>query len=137
VTGDSTSVAGQAENFIGLKLDAIDSTGKLWADMSNEDSVARVPLSVLNSSNPLFADYTPNNANVFSMLDPFEYNDGSPTPAKFESATTSYYVIGGDPFTNPPDPIHPASQPTRGTRVDGCNMVFPEDNPGLKEWLHR
>ncbi|KAJ5675313.1 uncharacterized protein N7477_005247 [Penicillium maclennaniae] len=143
MTGDGTSLAGQAENFIGLKLDAIDSTGKLWADMSNEGSVARVPLSVLNSSNPLFADYTPHNANVFSMLDPFEYNDGTQTPAKLDSATASYYVIGwhssgrvaGDPFTIPPDPTHPASQPTRGTRVDGCNMKFPDGTAGLKDWL--
>lgn len=140
VTGDGTSLAGQAENFIGLRLDAIDSKGELWKDV--EDTVARVPLSVLNSSNPLFADYTPHNANVFSMLDPFDYLDGTQT-AKLDSATASYYVIGwhsngrveGDPFTIPPDPTHPASQPTRGTRVDGCNMKFSESTEGIKDWL--
>ena len=122
VQGSSDDLDGQAEIFIGVQLDAAG-----WTESGT--GVTRIPVSVLNSSNQLFADYAPHNGNVYSMLDRFE---GTDKTRRITSATASYYVIGwhsNDTITNDvfniqvSDPKDP-SNPTRGTRFDGCSMAF-------------
>lgn len=87
--GKEVDIEQQAEVFIGYKK---------AADEWEEDPsplVGRVSLSLLSSSNQLFADYQPHNSNVFSIVDTFEYidsNDG--TTNHLETANASYYVIG-------------------------------------------
>lgn len=56
-----------------------------------DEAGERGPLTVLTSSNPLFADYQPHNSNVFSMLDHFEYG---PEKKQLTKGTASYYVLG-------------------------------------------
>ncbi|KAJ9633785.1 hypothetical protein H2199_009232 [Coniosporium tulheliwenetii] len=60
-----------------------------------------IPLSVLHSSNHLFADYQPHNSNVFSLVDNFAYEvpviiDGEPRLVEnyLAAATASYFVFG-------------------------------------------
>ncbi|KAM5511512.1 hypothetical protein FOXYSP1_11612 [Fusarium oxysporum f. sp. phaseoli] len=58
-----------------------------------------VPLSVFNSSNPLFVDFQPHNGNVFSMIDTFSYqkktDDGKVVATGFlTEATANYTVLG-------------------------------------------
>lgn len=107
----------QAEIFIGYRCPAKD-----WEEKG--DTVPRVPLSVLNGGNILFADYQPHNSNVFSIVDNFSYLD--PKNRKnnlyLESATASYYVIGWHP-DGKDDPLH-APQPTRAERLDACQMTL-------------
>lgn len=78
------NIAQQAEVFIGGKTVAKD-----WKEDEKADE--RQPLTVLTSSNPLFADYQPHNSNVFSMLDRFEYG---PDKKQLTKGTASYYVLG-------------------------------------------
>ncbi|KAI9857978.1 MAG: hypothetical protein M1813_007948 [Trichoglossum hirsutum] len=87
VSYDSTADRGnllhsQAEKYIGLKTPL--------KDWSEDPNASRVPLTIFNSSNPLFADYTIHNPNVFSMKDNFQY-----APGKYlDSADCDYIVIG-------------------------------------------
>lgn len=81
-------IARQAEVFIG---------GKTAADKWKEEDEAgiRQELTVLTSSNPLFADYQPHNSNVFSMLDHFGHDDDDDDRTQqLAEATASYYVLG-------------------------------------------
>jgi hypothetical protein len=49
-----------------------------------------VPVTTLNSSNHLFADYQPHNSNVFSILDNFKYRDD----AFLNYAEADFYILG-------------------------------------------
>jgi hypothetical protein len=69
-------------------------------------------LDVLGAANPLLADYTPHNPNVFSILDNFCYPTSDNPTGYLTQAEASYYVIGWhssssyDPMTNPSrDPL--------------------------------
>ncbi|EMD00389.1 hypothetical protein BAUCODRAFT_144067 [Baudoinia panamericana UAMH 10762] len=92
----------QAEMYIGYKTPL-----QGW---SEDQKVRRVPLTTMNSSNPLFADYAIHNPNVFSTSDNFAYGDGSQF---LTSATCDYVVIGwhstvlspGNPSPPPTDPL--------------------------------
>jgi hypothetical protein len=150
IQGTSDILDSQAEIFIGIQVDA-----NGWTDKGK--SVDRVPVSLLNSSNQLFADYVIHNGNVFSWLDRFEY--GPKNSLKLTDATASYYVlgwhsnddIGHDVFnitlsdntgknpisisTNPSNTT--STGPSRGSRFDGCNMTFPDGaitDDALKTW---
>lgn len=107
----------QAEVFIGYRCPA-----EKWEEKG--DSVPRVPLSLLNGGNILFADYQPHNSNVFSIVDNFSYTDpkDSANTLYLESATASYYVIGWHP-DGKDDPLH-SPQPTRADRLDACQMAL-------------
>jgi hypothetical protein len=73
----------QAEKYIGYRTSL-----NGW---SEDPTVDRIPkLSTMSSSNPLFADYTSHNANVFSTRDSFEYLKGQ----YLRQATCNYYVVG-------------------------------------------
>jgi hypothetical protein len=82
----------QAEVFIGERFAA-----KEWKEVL--DGVDRVPLSLLNAGNILFADFQQHNGNVFSIVDNFVYPDpdDSRNMLYLEKATASYYVIGWHP----------------------------------------
>ncbi|KJX99852.1 hypothetical protein TI39_contig350g00002 [Zymoseptoria brevis] len=54
-----------------------------------------VPLTVMNSSNPLFPDYVPHNSNVFSIIDSFRYKKaGNNDWLYLDKANASYFVLG-------------------------------------------
>ncbi|CZR52728.1 uncharacterized protein PAC_02605 [Phialocephala subalpina] len=74
----------QAEKYIGYR------SPSLIKQAYSEMTVPRVPLSVMNSSNPVFADYTIHNPNVFSMKDNFEYDTGK----YLTYALCDYIVVG-------------------------------------------
>jgi len=84
---DGVSIDEQAEVFIGCKMPAFG-----WKE-APEGQYARIQLSLLNSSNPLFPDYQPHNSNVFSMVDNLDYFDGTQWQT-LSSATCHYYVLG-------------------------------------------
>jgi hypothetical protein len=80
---DSTNVLyGQAEKYIGYKTPL-----KGWKE---DPTAKRVPLTIFNSSNPLFADYAIHNPNVFSTRDNFLSADGK----YLDQATCDYIVVG-------------------------------------------
>jgi hypothetical protein len=62
------AVKKQAEVFIGRKTDAVK-----WAQETTSGN--HLKLTIMSSSNPLFADYTPHNANVFSMCDNLSFGN--------------------------------------------------------------
>lgn len=77
----------QAEKYIGLKQDLPG-----WKEsVSDRD---RIQLTLMNSSNPLFADYTPHNPNVFSIKDNFFLGREGDRPKYLTSATCDYFVCG-------------------------------------------
>ncbi|SMY29572.1 unnamed protein product [Zymoseptoria tritici ST99CH_1A5] len=54
-----------------------------------------VPLTVMNSSNPLFPDYVPHNSKVFSIIDSFRYKKaGNNDWLYLDKANASYFVLG-------------------------------------------
>jgi hypothetical protein len=87
----------QAEIYIGYRKPLSD-----WKESHSKDD--RVPLSVMNSSNPLFADYALHNPNVFSTKDNLQYGvDQHNQPLYLTSATCDYAVFGwhSDPNVDP------------------------------------
>lgn len=84
VTISGNLLHSQAEKYIGYKSKSLATT------QYSETTANRVPLSVMNSSNPVFADYTIHNPNVFSMKDNFEYEPGK----YLQQATCDYIVVG-------------------------------------------
>lgn len=123
--GDKIDIGRQAEVFIGYKEDA-----KTW----NESTVPRVPLSLLNSSNHLFADYQPHNSNVFSIVDNFAYTDAGGTQY-LTAATASYYVIGWHADEDQ-DLFHMTDNSvTLKQRLDACLMAFKDPSaPDIPAW---
>ena len=80
VAGEGVNIEQQAEVFIGRKTPL-----EKW----DENPAANPPdISLLRSSNQLFADFQLHNANVFSMLDNFQYGDPS-KPQYLEGAHAS------------------------------------------------
>ncbi|KAF8511749.1 hypothetical protein JB92DRAFT_3117693 [Gautieria morchelliformis] len=85
-TDDTTH---QGRYFIGMK--------KPVAEWAEDDTASRVELTVLSSSNQLFADYQPHNGNVFSILDNFDQ--------KLTAADLNYFVLGWH-HDKKNDPLH-------------------------------
>lgn len=106
VVGDaSASVDAQAEIFIGAKrplgVDPNKAGDVGWEEQRIAEPTAFVPLDVAGASNPLFADYTAHNPNVFSIVDNFQYHwpdpsnpDPNDKPLYLSRATASYCVVG-------------------------------------------
>ncbi|GAW19372.1 hypothetical protein ANO14919_088580 [Xylariales sp. No.14919] len=87
---DSTALEAQAEIFIGAKTPFTQ-----WIEKRTSiNDPAFVPLDVVGAANPLFADFTPHNPNVFSILDNFAYKDSRGNVSYLTQATASYYVVG-------------------------------------------
>ena len=87
-SGSTNTLNSQAEKYIGLKTPL-----KGWKE---DPSAARVPLTIFNSSNPYFADYTVHNPNVFSMRDNFEYSDGKYLDRKSISIMSKVFCLCAD-----------------------------------------
>jgi hypothetical protein len=126
---DQSTIEQQAEVFIGKKTALSD-----WSEKGN--SVPRInSLSILDSSNHLFADYQPHNSNVFSMVDGFSYLDASNKIQYITSAAASYFVIGYhvDP-TQDLFYIQPAAT-TLGARLSSLQMTAADANDqGFIDW---
>ncbi|KAI1457412.1 hypothetical protein F4805DRAFT_177981 [Annulohypoxylon moriforme] len=85
--GSNVNINEQAEVFIGRKT-ALQN----WSGIE-DPNVDRANISLLQSGNQLFADFQMHNANVFSILDNFEYGT-TKTPQYLTHAEASYYVLG-------------------------------------------
>lgn len=127
-------IQNQAEVFIGKSTVAEE-----W-DPKAADAAARVDLTVLTSSNPIFPDYQPHNSNVFSMVDNFKYKSSDAPDATdmyLDSATCDYFVIGWhsdanhDPFTTDPA----VTQPLNDDRLTSCQMQLKSSiADSVKNW---
>lgn len=84
----------QAEKYIGYK-----SSLKNWS----ETNPAHVPLTSFDSSNPVFADYTIHNPNVFSIKDNFEY-----APNQYLTYALCDYIAVGWHSSTTDDPFGPS-----------------------------
>ncbi|KAF1950576.1 hypothetical protein CC80DRAFT_496806 [Byssothecium circinans] len=111
--GDATTnkniLDDQAENYIGLKTPLAS-----WTETAEAGATDRVPLTIMNSSNPLFADYAIHNPNVFSTKDNLQYGtDKDGKPLYLETAVCDYVVVGWhsdaiyDPLATISDPDNP------------------------------
>ncbi|KAF5648087.1 hypothetical protein F52700_1302 [Fusarium sp. NRRL 52700] len=99
---------GQEDMFLGNKISVFSDGAQPPNEKEGEKK--SVPLSIFNSSNPLFADFQPHNSNVFSMVDTFTYQhdlgDGKSETRTLTSANVDYLVLGWvhdsklDLFTN-------------------------------------
>ena len=124
--GDDT-VEKQAEAFIGMKA-SIDT----WTEQN--PPAPSVPLTTMTSSNPLFADYTFHNSNVFSIRDNYMYpgkdSKGNDIPVYLTEAISDYIVIGwhsnpkDDPLTANTDPPGGEFQNTLEERLPELYMTL-------------
>ncbi|KAK1751340.1 hypothetical protein QBC47DRAFT_454686 [Echria macrotheca] len=94
VSDNSGSLDSQAEIFIGAKSDLEGPKGWTEARSISGDDPNFIRLDVAGAANPLFADFTSHNANVFSILDNFKFTDANNNTAYLTQATASYYVVG-------------------------------------------
>lgn len=133
----------QSDCFLGRATDC-----SVWNETAKAGDSGRADLSLLASSNHLFADYQPHNGGVFSILDNFQYKNPDPNSPDdtlyLSEATASYYVLGwhADPATANLDPLYipPGSteMPTNADRLRACFMQLagdpvdsPEDHPEI------
>lgn len=140
IDGTLDSLDLQAELFIGSCLPAAG-----WRERGNTPATPRVALSVLNSANPLFADYVPHCGNVFSMLDRFEYVNAAGVRGTLTSATASYSVVGWhspDRIVDDPMWMDPSSPVSRAKRLAALSMALPAPSstststrPAPAQWL--
>jgi hypothetical protein len=117
VSGDETdpnALNKEAAVFIGAKYPLAS-----WSEQGT--SVARVPLTVMNSSNFCFADNTIHNPNVFSMVDDFEYTNPDGITQRYSQATCDYTVIGWHSSAND-DPL--GANGVQGTLADRLKVLF-------------
>ncbi|KAE8356854.1 hypothetical protein BDV28DRAFT_41567 [Aspergillus coremiiformis] len=123
------SIKHQAEAFIGRRFRASD-----WDEQESKER-KHISLSVLNSSNQLFADYQPHNINVFSMVDNFEIEGKGDS---LTSATADYYVLGwqGSPEN---DILHmDGGAADRRQRLDALSLALhgaDGTSERIKKWL--
>ncbi|KAF2994238.1 hypothetical protein E8E13_000317 [Curvularia kusanoi] len=88
----------QAEVFIGKRNEYSGwslNSGDLWTEKETSDNTDDfLDLTVLGSSNPVFADYVPHNGGVFSIVDSFSYKDAGGRTKHLTNANADYFVIG-------------------------------------------
>ncbi|KAK6860468.1 hypothetical protein PG995_004104 [Apiospora arundinis] len=125
--GPDVNIDNQAEVFIGRKTRLQDWSG-------HENPNAHPPnISLLRSGNQLFADFQMHNANVFSVLDNFEY--GPDKKRQYLShAKANYFVLGWhwkedlDPLWNSgKTDAHAKSLETLFMKLQGIKAAPPED----------
>lgn len=142
---DSETLNRQATCFIGHKEPA---SGWSEPTSMSTNTSSHVKLSLLQSSDPLFADYTPHNANVWSITDDFlDLGD------VVEHASASYNVIGWHADTASDDPLSDSSTTVRkrfetlsltssrfqeylGTKQTDADRAFFEGNASLRTLCH-
>ncbi len=88
--GNGDILNNQAENYIGFKVPLANWKG----ETARSGDPDRVALTVMNSSNPLFADYAIHNPNVFSTKDNLQYGTAGGNALYLDSAQCDYVVIG-------------------------------------------
>lgn len=117
IAGDHTNIEQQAEVFIGRKT-PLDQ----WSENPN---VEYANISLLRSSNQLFADFQLHNTNVFSILDNFSYTaSGSSDPQYLDVAKASYYLLGWHP-NHDTDPLWNLDHDiTRAERLEALFMAL-------------
>ena len=87
------------------------------------------------STNPLFADFTQHNMNVFTIVDNFEYVDGKMTK-QLEAAVADYHVIGfhsdadDDPMQTAAPTDAAAKPPMHSDRLDALRMALKDTKSG-------
>ena len=79
----------QVDVFMGMKSKFDDD----WDDPAAEASYHQ-PLTLLDSGNPVFADFQPHNSSIFSIHDDVSWTDKAGTIIHPEWATISYAVFG-------------------------------------------
>ena len=102
---DKNVLKGQTEVFLGQKFDLAGTSA--WTESSSREHIAK--LTLMHSSNPLFADNALHNTNVLSMLDNFAYPDDKAKNgfSYLQKAKCDYFVIGwhseseDDPLNQP------------------------------------
>ena len=120
-TVDTTTIREQAEVFIGRKF--------ALQDWKGESSDSRPDISLIRSSNQLFADYQPHNSNVFSTMDNFQYGDDPKALQYLDQAKASYYLLGWHRKSDV-DPLWDNTKSVaRQTRMAGLFMNFPGQVP--------
>lgn len=128
LAGGKADIEQQAEDFIGRKT-PLDK----WSENPN---INPPNISLLRSSNQLFADFQLHNANVFSKLDNFQYGESS-NPEYLDGARASYYLMGWH-WKNQVDPLwNPGQDFTHAERLDALFMAL--DNSAVPDvtnaWL--
>ncbi|KAJ0166836.1 hypothetical protein CTA2_5663 [Colletotrichum tanaceti] len=127
------SAAQQAEAFIGLKKTLRDYT-------PDPDAPRRVPLTIVESGNDLFADFQPHNVSVLSLHDDLGFG----TASEIKDATLNYLIVGfhgqleHDPL-RVADSVKADDLPTYGKLLDACAMDLvdsaPVQGPSRSAWL--
>ncbi|KAI9648824.1 hypothetical protein NHQ30_003465 [Ciborinia camelliae] len=127
--GADPNIEQQAEVFIGRKTPLDD-----WPP----EPMTRDPanISLLQSSNQLFADIQLHNGNVFSILDNFQYEDTS-GPKYLDSAVSSYYLLGWH-WNDASDFMHsPYGDFKHKDRISDRFMEFKGSlSPEIDDWLN-
>lgn len=126
--GNDPNIEQQAEVFIGRKTPL-----EHWKPRPSDEKTPNI--SLLRSSNQLFADFQMHNGNVFSILDNFEYNDGS-GKKYLDTATSSYYLMGW----HSDDKVDPLAKPygklNHTDRIASLFMTLDgSKSPQADEWL--
>ncbi|KAF5555347.1 hypothetical protein FMEXI_1518 [Fusarium mexicanum] len=83
------SVEKQVDVFMGMRRKFDDD----WND-PDPNGIYHSPLTLLDSANPLFADFQHHNSNVFSIHDDVSWKDSAGKTIQPASATISYAVFG-------------------------------------------
>jgi hypothetical protein len=124
----------QAEKYIGLKVPLSEWSEKTTPGVDGKD---RVPLTVMNSSNPVFADYAIHNPNVFSTKDNLQFGkDVNGNPLYLKTAVCDYIVVGWhsdmqfDPLGKIKDPNAPLDLRSRMTKL---YCAAPANSDGLDD----
>lgn len=128
------TAAQQAEAFVGLK-------STLHDYKPRPDAPSRIPFTIIESANELFADYQPHNNSVFSIHDDLGFG----TQNEIMEATLNYMIIGfhgrssDDPLTTS-EAVSDHERPTYGQLLQSCLMeVDPAETtigPSRNEFLN-
>lgn len=130
--GADASIEEQAEVFIGRKTPL-----ESWSKQDDLNKTTPPPnISLLRSSNQLFADFQMHNSNVFSMLDNFQY--GKPEDETYlDKAKASYYLVGWH-WSPDLDPFFQSSASTHEKTLADLYMKLktPDGHPEFRDpWL--
>ncbi|KAF8535597.1 hypothetical protein BDD12DRAFT_854690 [Trichophaea hybrida] len=132
---DQNHINQQAEVFIGRRWRAKD-----WSEteLEGKKNEKHVSLSLLRSSNQLFADFQLHNSNVFSILDNFQYGDPKTKVKTYlDAANANYYVVGWHSKDNTDPFLIKDSKYTHQQRLEALFLkrTQPSNTDFATEWL--
>ena len=131
----SRSSGSQAGVYLGRKFRLEDWTGAM--DVDDPPESYHHPLTLVDSANPLFADYQAHNTNVFSMHDDLSYISKDDGQIKtMDSAEASYLVLGfyGQKHF---DPLAMPASESNATRLDSYFMDLQKPSKNHEYWLRK